>query len=235
MSRVTVASPRPRRIATPSWLDLRLVFGVLLVLASIAVGAVVVSRASDTQPAVVVTRDLAAGTVLTADDLAIKQVQLPADGRRAYLAAMHDAVHRELNRAVSKGELLPAAAIRAAPVRTTLTVPLESGAAPDLRAGQRIEVWVSTPDCASTVLLADVAVQAVHVDNGGSFTTGTGGQDVVISVDRSLADRVVSALAIQDVQLRAGILAGPGASGTPTTAGSTLPDLAPCARPSSSP
>jgi hypothetical protein len=230
---MSASSPRPRRITTPSWLDLRLVFGVLLVLASIVVGAVVVSRASDTHPAVVVTHDLAAGTVLTADDLAIKQVQLPDDGHGVYLSTVHAAVHRELDRAVSKGELLPAAAIHSVPARTTLTVPLDPGTAPDLRAGQRIEVWVSTPSCESTVLLADVTVQAVHVDNGGSFTTGTGAQDVVISVDRPLADRVVSALAIQDVQLRAGILAGSDASVAPTTAGATLPDLGPCARPSS--
>jgi hypothetical protein len=207
------------------------VLGVVLVLASIAVGAVVVSRASDTRSAVIVTRDLAAGTMLTADDLAIKQVQLPADGRGVYVATVGGAVHRELTRPVSQGELLPAAAIRAVPAGTTLTVPLDPGAAPDLRAGQRIEMWVSTPNCVSTVLLPDVAVQTVHVDSGGTFSTGTGGQDVVISVDRALADRVVAALAIADVRLRAGILAGTDpapASGPPAP----LPDLTRCARPS---
>jgi hypothetical protein len=230
MSTVTVSSPQPRRISTPSWLDLRLVLGVVLVLASIAAGALVVSRARDTDSAVVVTRDLAAGTVLTSDDLAIKQVQLPGDGHDVYIATMGAAVRRELNRAMSQGELLPAAAIRAVPANTTLTVPLEPGAAPDLRSGQQIEMWVSTPNCASTVLMADVTVQAVHVDTGGTFTTGTGGQDVVISVDRALAGRVVAALAIADVRLRAGILAGP----VPPDAsrGSALPDLAPCAKPS---
>jgi hypothetical protein len=233
MSTVTASSPQPRRINAPSWLDLRLVLGTVLVLTSIAVGALVVSRARDTHSAVVVTRDLATGTVLTADDLAIKQVQLPGDGRGLYVATVPAAVHRELNRAVSKGELLPAAAIQAVPAGTTLTVPLDPGAAPDLRAGQHIEVWVSTPSCASTVLLADVTVQAVHVDSGGTFSTGTGGQDVVISVDRALAYRVVSALAITDVRLRAGILAGADPDPSPSSpAGVTLPGPAPCARPS---
>ncbi|HEY2299804.1 MAG TPA: SAF domain-containing protein [Jatrophihabitans sp.] len=228
---MTASSPQPRRISTPSWLDLRLVLGAVLVLTSIAVGAVVVSRARDTHSAVIVTRDLAAGTVLTADDLAIRQVQLPGDGRGAYVATVGGAVHRELTRAVSQGELLPVAAIRAAPAGTTLTVPLDPGAAPDLRAGQRIEVWVSTPNCASTVLLPDVTVQTVHVDSGGAFSTGTGGQDVVISIDRALADRVVAALAIADVRLRAGILAGtdPAPASEPPA---PLPDLTRCAQPS---
>lgn len=233
MTEVTASSPRPRRIGVPGWLDLRLVLGVVLVLASVAGGALVVSRARETQPAVVVTHDLAAGTVLTADDVAVRQVQLPGRGRGVYLGTVAAAVHRELTRAVAAGELLPAAALRVTPAGTTLTVPLEPGAAPDLRAGQRIEVWVSTPACASRVLLADVTVQAVHVDAGGTFSTGTGGQDVVISIGRALADRVVAALAITDVRLRAGVLAGPdarAASSPPAVA--SLPDLAPCARPS---
>jgi hypothetical protein len=160
-------------------------------------------------------------------------VQLPGDGRGVYVATVGGAVHRELTRAVSQGELLPAAAIRAVSAGTTLTVPLDPGAAPDLRAGQRIEVWVSTPDCASTVLLPAVTVQTVHVDSGGTFSAGTGGQDVVISVDRPLADRVVAALAIADVRLRAGILAGTDpAPASASEAPAPLPDLTRCARPS---
>ena len=228
MSGMTAPSPRPRRVPTPSWLDLRLVLGVVLVLAATALGAVVVSRAGDTRPAVVVTRDLAAGTVLTADDVAIRQVRLPGEG--VYLTAVRDAVRRELDRPVTAGELLPAAAIRSVPEQTTLTVPLSAGAAPDLRAGERIEVWVSTAGCSSLVLIADVPVQEVHADNGGSFATGTGGQDVVISVGRALADRIVAALALEDVTLRAGILAGDRAD-PPASGAAPLPDLGPCARP----
>ena len=59
------------------------------------------------------------------------------------------------------------------------------------------------------MLLPDVTVQAVRADTGGSFTTGTGGQDVVISVepDAGRPGRP-RALAIDDVHLRAGVLAG---------------------------
>jgi SAF domain len=219
------ASPRPRRIAAPSWLDLRLVLGVLLVLGSVLVGARVVSSARNTYPAVAVRRDLAAGTVLTARDLRLAQVQLPARGHGIYLPRLSDAVGRQLNHSVGAGELLPADAIARPARQTTVTVPLAEGAAPDLHKGQRIELWVSTKTCTSVVVLPDVTVQAVHADTGGSFSSGTGSQDVVISVPPALADRVITALALDEATVRAGVLTGTPAPGS----NNALPDLAVCA------
>jgi hypothetical protein len=217
-------SPRPRRIAAPSWLDLRLVLGVVLVLASVLVGARVVAGARNTYPTVAARRDLAAGTVLSAADLRLAQVRLPHGGRGVYVRRIADAVGRQLGRPLGAGELVPTAAVTAVPPRTTVTVPLASGAAPDLRKGQRIELWVSAAGCSSLVLLPDVPVQAVHADDGGSFADGTGGQDVVVSVAPELAERVVAALAVDEVKIRAGVLAGP--RDEPLGA---LPDLTACA------
>lgn len=236
------ASPQPRRIATPRWLDLRLVLGVLLVLASVLIGAEVVSHASTTYPAVAATRDLAAGTVVTRDDLRLAQVQLPGHGRGVYLRSLDDALGKRLQHAVTRGELIPSAAVARVRAQTTLTVPLAAGAAPDLHSGQRIEVWVSTASCASVVLLADVTVQAVHADTGGSFSNGSGGQDVVISVEPAMAGRVIQALALEDVKLRAGIVVGPARpapTATPAASPASGPapppaDLAACASPSPS-
>ncbi|HET8581665.1 MAG TPA: SAF domain-containing protein [Jatrophihabitans sp.] len=216
------SSPAARRITTPKWLDLRLVLGVVLVLASVLIGAKIVSSARHTYPTVAATHDLAAGTVLAASDLKLAHVQLPDRGKGVYLSRLTDAVGKQLNRPVSAGELVPLRAVGAVPVRTTVTVPLATGAAPDLRKGQRIEVWLSTPACGSVVLLPDVSVQAVHADSGGSFDSGTGGQDVVISVEPALADRVVAALAIDQAKLRAGVLVGHA------PAAGALPDLATC-------
>jgi hypothetical protein len=225
-------SPRPHRIATPRWLDLRLVLGVLLVLGSVLIGAKVIAGASHTYPVVAVTRDLSAGTIVTAGDVRLARVQLPDHGRGVYLVHTHDAVGRKLSRPVKSGELLPADAVRTVGAQTTLTVPLAAGAAPQLRSGQRIKVWVSTASCSSVVLLEDVSVQSVHTDTGGTFGTGSGGQDVVISVDPAEADRVIAALALDGAKLRAGILVGPGPAPTdaPGTGGTTpAPDLAACA------
>src|SRR3954467_2461419 len=86
------AGPVARRVRPPRWLDLRLAPGVLLVLGSVLVGARVVSAADATVPVWSATGDLAAGTVLSADDLAAVPGRLgarapahpwpPAGGRR---------------------------------------------------------------------------------------------------------------------------------------------------------
>ncbi len=232
MSGVAAAppSPQPRRITTPRWLDLRLVLGVLLVLVSVLIGAKVVAGADRTHQAVAVTRDLAAGTVVTADDVRLARVRLPNHGDGVYLSSMDDAVGKRLTRAVSRGELLPAASVAGLTERTTVVVPLGSGTAPQLRAGQRIVVWVSTSRCASVVLLPDVVVQSVHADSGGSFGAASGAQNVVVSVEPAAAVRVVQAQAIEGAKLRAGVLVGrsDAASDAPSAA---APDLAGCASP----
>lgn len=225
--RTEPTSPRPRRLTTPSWLDIRLVLGIALVLGSVLIGAKIVSSASRTYPRVAARHDLAAGSVLSAGDLTLAHVQLPDHGRGVYLARLDDAIGKRLSRAVSAGELVPAGAVGTVPAQTTLTVPLPRGSAPDLRKGERIELWVSSSACASVVLLPAVTVQAVHVDARGSFGGGTDdGQNVVIGVAPELADRVIQALGLEDAQLRAGVLVG--AAQDSRQGAAALPDLDAC-------
>src|SRR4051812_3672766 len=80
-----VPGPVPRRVRPPRWLDLRLVLGVLLVLGSVLLGARVVAAADATVPVWSAAGDLAAGTVLTADDLVPVDVRLD-DVARSYLS-----------------------------------------------------------------------------------------------------------------------------------------------------
>ena len=231
---VVAPSPEARRIATPRWLDLRLVLGVVLVIAAVLIGATVVSRAGDTHPIVAARHDLAAGTVLRTADLTTVDVQLPKDGKGVYLGTVRDAVGKKLDRAVTAGELLPSAAVASVGAGATVTVPFVAGAAPDLRTGQRIKVWVSSASCASVVLLSDVTVQSVRRGNG-SLSSTSDGQDVVIAVDPDQADRVIAALAIEGAQIRAGVLVGsaPVATSAPAApspvAGQLPTDLAACA------
>jgi SAF domain len=219
-------SPRPRRLTPPSWVDARLVLGIALVLGSVLIGAKVVSSASRTYPRVAARHDLAAGSVLTAADVTLARVQLPGQGRGVYVARLADVIGKRLSRPLSAGELVPAGALGAVPAQTTITVPLARGSAPDLRKGERIELWVSSAGCSSLVLLPDVPVQAVHVDST-AFGDHADGQDVVISVAPDLADRVVEALTLQDAQLRAGVLVGSSADARGGGA-AALPDLDAC-------
>lgn len=225
--RVSMSSPTPKRVKTPSWLDLRLVAGVVLVLASVLVGAKVVSGARHTYRMVSVTGDLAVGSTLRSSDLALVEVRLPGRGDGIYLSDSSRAVGKQLNRALAKGELLPITALGDPPTSTTLSVPFEAGNAPALRAGQRIEVWVSTKTCPSVVLLADVTVQQVQASD--RQVGSRSGQDVVLGVSAALADRVVTALARDGALIRAGVLTGAQRAG----ANDSLPALDVCLAPSS--
>jgi len=218
-------SPTPKRVKTPSWLDLRLVTGVVLVLAAVLIGAKVVSGAHRTYRMLAVTRDLAPGSTLAAGDLTYVDVQLPGHGRGVYLSDRRRAVGHQLNRPLAKGELVPSSALTSAPATTTLSVPFAAGNAPNLRAGERIAMWLSTKTCRSVVLLADVTVQDAHASQA---QLGSGqGQDVVLAVSAPLADRVVTALAGDGAVIRAGVLTGTRKDG----ANDSLPSLSACFAP----
>jgi hypothetical protein len=220
---MTAPSPVPRRISPPSWLDLRLLVGVAMVAGAVVLGAVVVARAERTAPAVVATRDLAAGTVLTASDLAVVRVRLTSTTATAYATRTGMLVGRQLGHAVGAGELVPLAATTRSAPGTTITVPFGVGAAPPLHAGQRIEIWFSTPTCRSVMSVPDVTVQAVSGRDAGFGSSD--GQDVVLRVPPALAERVVGALDMDQGRLRAGVLNGVPAP-DPAAA---LPDLDACA------
>lgn len=221
--RVVAPSPSPRRVRTPRWLDLRLVVGVALVLGSVLLGARVVSGADHTYQVLSVSHDLAAGTVLSDSDVQPVRVRLPDHGRGVYLDADTAVAGKQLNRALGRGELLPAAALGSPDPSTTITVPFASGAAPKLRAGERIVVWLSTRACPSTVLLGEVTVQSVADSSGSAFGSG-GGQNVVVAVPPALAQRIVTALAFDSPVIRAGVLAGPARP----AANENLPDINRC-------
>lgn len=219
-------SPSPNRLRTPRWLDVRLVAGVVLVLAAVLVGARVVSSAQHTHRVLALAHDLAAGTTLRTDDLTHVDVRLPSG--QIYADEPGKVIGRRLNRPLGQGELIPLAALGVPAAGTTISVPLQARDAPQLRRGERIEIWVSTPTCRSVVLLSDVTVQDVHA---GSDAIGAGtGQDVVLSVSRALAARVVAALADKDAVVRAGVLTGVPAAGANggDRGAAALPDLDAC-------
>ncbi|MEP6598828.1 MAG: SAF domain-containing protein [Actinomycetota bacterium] len=216
-------SPVPRRVRTPQWLDLRLVAGIALVLVSVVIGAEVVSSADSTQTMWAAARDLAPGSVLTAADLTPIRVRLP-DGAGRYLSTRTALAGKTVNRQLSAGELLPRAALGATSAATTVTVPLDAAAAPTIERGRRIELWVTTKTCSAVPILDDVTVQDVQSGRGSAFASGVT-QSVVIRVPAALAQRVITALALDGARVRAGIL-----DGAPTAdANSRLSPLDGCA------
>ena len=142
-------SPAAPRLSPPSWLDVRLVIGVLLVLVSVVVGARVLASADDSQAVWTTTRDLAPGSTLREADLERREVQLQDSADRYVPAQAGDAAPTGyvLTRGLGSGELLPRAALRGpqqAPELRDVSVPVDPGHLPDdLETGQLVDVYVT--------------------------------------------------------------------------------------------
>jgi hypothetical protein len=222
MSAVSVASPTPRRVKAPRWLDARVLVGVALVVGSVVLGAMVVSRARTTMRFWAAARDLQPGTVVQAADLLPVPAHL-GGGETAYIQADRSLVGLTLGLPVMTGELIPRSALGVTQAATRVTIPFQPEDAPKLARGQRIEVWVSTKKCSGVPLLTDVTVQEVTNESSSAFSRDAG-QTVVVRIRPDLANRVVQALAFDGVSVRAGVLDGP--SGAMANAG--LPSLDSC-------
>lgn len=138
-------APPAARLRRPSWRDTRLLVGVMLVLASVAVGARVVAAADDTVAVYAAATALPEGSRVEPVSLRVVRVRLTG-ATAAYLgpaqALPADAV---LLRTVGAGELVPAAAVgtAAALTRRPVTIPLDDGVPAGFVVGGRLDVWVS--------------------------------------------------------------------------------------------
>jgi hypothetical protein len=197
-------SPVPRRLQQPSWLDLRLVLGVALVLASVVGGAFALAAADHRQARWAITRNLAAGTVLSSSDLRAVRVQLgSSDGE--YLPVTEAVVGRALQSSLRSGQLLPRSVLATPAQGVAVTIPLRPDNGPVIGRGDRITVWLSTKSCQGQVLLSGVPVQSVARSADASFGSDTGSV-LVVELPGSTARRVVAALDLEGAVIRAGVL-----------------------------
>lgn len=140
--------PRAARLQRPSWRDTRLVVGLLIVLASVALGARVVAAADDTVPLYAARSTLVTGHPLSPADLIVVRVRL-GEGVADYLPAHSPIpVGAALLHTLGPGELVPVSAIgTASSLRLRPVTILLDGAPPaGLRAGARVDVWSSARD-----------------------------------------------------------------------------------------
>lgn len=198
------ASPVPRRLNRPSWLDGRLLGGVALVLVAVLLGSMVVSSADHRQPVWSVSHDLAAGTVLTAADLRPVRVQLGSAESR-YVASKVAVAGRTVRRSLQAGELLATSELTDPEPGVTVTIPIPFENAPGISRGERITLWLSTKTCRGVVLLSGVPVQSADKVSGSAFGSATGSL-LVVRVSAADAKRVVSSLDLDGAVLRAGVL-----------------------------
>lgn len=203
-TRQETAPPKAQRSRRPGWRNPRLLLGLLLVAASVVVGARLMAAADDTVGVWAVARDLPAGATLEADDVQRRQVRFPdAATADSYLAATDDLPSAAtLNRPVAAGELLPRTAIAAQAGHDLVEVPI-SVAVDDLpstvRQGSVVDVWVA-PKVATVggqrptavPVLTDVVV--VAVPHGSNSLAPESTRQVIVGVPTDRADELGKAL-----------------------------------------
>lgn len=198
---VSEDSPRASRLATPRWLDGRLVAGVVMVLFSVVAGARVVTAAGRYTQVYVARAALVPGEHLGAADLSVAQVRLPSVGP-AYVAAGSPPVGYVVTRYVAPGELIPRAALSAARATVTasrfVTVPVQAGHLPDgLSHGDLVDVYVTTKITSGTTPTPALVLSSVPVDSAddesGSLS-GSTAMSVVLSVPADKVARAVAAV-----------------------------------------
>lgn len=162
-------APTAARLRRPGWRDPRLLVGLVLIAASVALGSWAVGAAQRTVPVWVARDVLAPGDGLRAADLVVADVRLgaAADGYLRADAALPD--DRVVLRTVGAGELVPVASVGAADALDVrpVAVPLAGPASRGLVAGAAVDVWW-TPAGADAVTGA-----AVGTDAAGTAAAGT--------------------------------------------------------------
>ncbi len=220
-----IASPAPRRLRAPRWLNFRLIAGVLLVLVSVIIGARVVTAADNSDLVWSAQNDLAAGTVLAEGDLRAVSVRLAATGS-AYLLSSADPIGRVLSSPVAAGELLPRSILDETSTLVDIALPIAAAyVPPSLQRGQLVDVYAldatpssnrptasSAPDPSAppedppasdvvTLVIRAAVVQLIAGRADGALSVGSSTVQVVISVDADQAAGIFAAIAGRDLAL----------------------------------
>lgn len=198
-------SPPARRLAPPSWINLRMISGTLLILLSVGAGASLLSAADRSVLVWAAARDVAAGTVLTTEDLRPVRVRL-FDTAPSYVGVVAVPTGRTVSRRLAEGELLPIAALRTIAPGVVVNIPVPPANAPSVARGQTVDVWAGGKDCGPERVLAGVPVQEVR-SGTGALSAGAGALQVVVRVDAAEAERVLAALS-QEAAIRLVVVEG---------------------------
>jgi Flp pilus assembly protein CpaB len=191
------AAPVARRLGSSRWRDPRLAVGVVLVAASVVLGARVVAAADDTVAVWSMRQDVPAGSTLTSDDVTVSHVHFAEateaeryfDGDQTLpdgLVVDHDLV---------AGELLARSALVEPESRAVneLPLPVAAGLYPaDLEPGDRVDVWVTPDDAGDDRADAEQLLDGVAVLEADRASASVGGGESAVVLVALEADSVAA-------------------------------------------
>jgi len=201
------ARPAPaRRLAAPSWRDPRLLVGLVLVLASVLLGARAVAAAGRTTEVFAAATTLGVGGSVTPEQLRVVRVHVDAATAAAYVPADRPPpTGAVVLRALAPGELLPRSALgRTADLTSRpVTLPLPAEPPQGVATGSQVDVWVTTPvvpgaDATAVATPPRLLVEAAEVADVRGLTSGLAarrGSDVQVLVPLGALPDVLQALA----------------------------------------
>lgn len=208
------APPAPHEVRTavrlrpPGWRDPRLLTGIVLVAASVALGSWLVASAGRTVPVFVADGALTPGEVVTSDALRVVDVRLSAGADKYVRADEELPAGLVVQRVVADGELVPVSALGRDSSLRAVTVPVTGGVSERIRPGAVADLWfvpdagpgavprgpqTAGQDGGPRTLAEGIVVEQVETPDGALVVAGTTTLHVLVEQDE-LPD-VLAALA----------------------------------------
>ncbi|WP_420121116.1 SAF domain-containing protein [Nakamurella sp.] len=196
-------APVPRRLSRPRWINVRVVGGILLVIAAVLIGARVMAAGSQTAPVWAAERDLAAGTVLGAGDLAAVEVNLGAHAGAYLTPGAGSPEGLTLVAPLAAGELLAASAVGPAGSGRVIAIPVApENMPPGVGHGSTIDLYLTTEavpgsgqPAATELVGRDLTVQSVAAPAAGGLSGATSNRyQLSVLLPADVADRLVRVL-----------------------------------------
>ena len=196
-------APSPRRLSRPRWFNVRVVAGILLVIAAIVIGARVMAAGSQTSPVWAAERSLAAGTVIGAGDLTAVEVNLGGNADAYLSPGSASPVGMTLVAPLAAGELLAASAVGPSGSGRVIAVAVApEHLPPGVGHGSTIDLYLTTEatpgsgEAAATELIGrGLTVQSVAAPASGGLSGATSNQyQLSVLLPADVADRLVRLL-----------------------------------------
>lgn len=144
---MTFGSPTANRLKRPSWKDLRLFFGFLLVLVAVVGVVALVANADKTTEVYMAKQDIPVGQQVTEDLLDRTKTRLNDLQDRYQVVSEGPPESGFAIQRIPKGELVPKSSIDESKAvdRNPIALGLEENLPAGARPGSRVDVWASLP------------------------------------------------------------------------------------------
>lgn len=188
------SAPASRTTAASRFKDPKLVMGTALIAFSMILGTWIVSSSDQRISVWSLKAPLAAGSVITSDDLLEQPISI--DNVQTYVTAEESIEGMRLTRDLGANELVPASALTGAkePSRlVTIPVGREHGAALAAR-GDKVDVHVSERDASGGIRSSKVVLTNAVIAEVSQEETGNGEIPIMLDVNPDQVPALVGAL-----------------------------------------